>query len=84
MVTALCMLQVADIPVDHPSCSKQHCVLQYRLVERDKEDGGVKRVIRWVWWGGCGGVGVVGWVGVCLTLPVLPIRQALPDRPGVH
>ncbi|KAJ3404709.1 Smad nuclear-interacting protein 1, partial [Chytridiales sp. JEL 0842] len=23
---------VADIPVDHPSCSKQHAVLQFRLV----------------------------------------------------
>lgn len=22
--------KVADIPTDHPSCSKQHCVLQYR------------------------------------------------------
>lgn len=23
---------VCDIPLDHPSCSKQHAVLQYRLV----------------------------------------------------
>ena len=23
---------VADIPIDHPSCSKQHAVLQYRQV----------------------------------------------------
>ncbi|KAJ8102456.1 SMAD/FHA domain-containing protein [Lipomyces tetrasporus] len=23
---------VADVPLDHPSCSKQHAVLQYRLV----------------------------------------------------
>lgn len=26
--------KVADIPLDHPSCSKQHAVLQYRLVDR--------------------------------------------------
>ena len=30
---------VADIPIDHPSCSKQHAVFQYRLVEYQKEDG---------------------------------------------
>jgi smad nuclear-interacting protein 1 len=28
---------VADLPVDHPSCSKQHAVLQYRQIET--EDG---------------------------------------------
>jgi smad nuclear-interacting protein 1 len=26
--------RVADIPTDHPSCSKQHAVLQYRLTEK--------------------------------------------------
>ncbi|KAJ3220979.1 hypothetical protein HK099_003848 [Clydaea vesicula] len=26
---------VCDIPIDHPSCSKQHAVLQYRQVERE-------------------------------------------------
>ena len=30
---------IADIPIDHPSCSKQHAVFQYRLVEYTKEDG---------------------------------------------
>ena len=25
--------KVAGIPLDHPSCSKQHAVLQYRLVD---------------------------------------------------
>ncbi|KAK3577837.1 hypothetical protein CHS0354_000235 [Potamilus streckersoni] len=30
---------VADIPVDHPSCSKQHAVLQYRMVDLKREDG---------------------------------------------
>jgi smad nuclear-interacting protein 1 len=24
--------EVADVPVDHPSCSKQHAVIQFRLV----------------------------------------------------
>ncbi|KAK9823054.1 hypothetical protein WJX81_004560 [Elliptochloris bilobata] len=30
--------RVVDVPTDHPSCSKQHAVLQYRLIE--KEDTG--------------------------------------------
>ncbi|GAA0172088.1 RNA splicing factor [Lithospermum erythrorhizon] len=28
--------RVADIPTDHPSCSKQHAVLQYRQLESDQ------------------------------------------------
>ena len=35
----LVFLQVADIPLDHPSCSKQHSALQYRLVSYTREDG---------------------------------------------
>ena len=31
--------KVADIPLDHPSCSKQHSVLQYRLVPVTRQDG---------------------------------------------
>lgn len=31
--------KIADIPVDHPSCSKQHAVLQYRLVPYTRADG---------------------------------------------
>ena len=31
--------RVADIPTDHPSCSKQHAVLQYRLTEKKHPDG---------------------------------------------
>ncbi|XP_076445015.1 smad nuclear-interacting protein 1-like [Babylonia areolata] len=38
--------RVADIPVDHPSCSKQHAVLQYRLTEYSRPDGTVGRKVR--------------------------------------
>ncbi|XP_028326766.1 smad nuclear-interacting protein 1 [Gouania willdenowi] len=31
--------KIADIPIDHPSCSKQHAVFQYRLVEFTRSDG---------------------------------------------
>ncbi|XP_073003656.1 uncharacterized protein [Typha latifolia] len=31
--------RVADVPTDHPSCSKQHAVLQFRLVEKEQPDG---------------------------------------------
>ena len=30
--------KVADIPLDHPSCSKQHAALQYRLVTYTRAD----------------------------------------------
>lgn len=30
---------IVDLAVDHPSCSKQHAVLQYRLVNYEREDG---------------------------------------------
>ncbi|XP_036355122.1 smad nuclear-interacting protein 1-like [Octopus sinensis] len=30
--------RVADIPTDHPSCSKQHAVLQFRVVESRESD----------------------------------------------
>ena len=37
---------VADIPVDHPSCSKQHAVIQFRNVVKKNEfgdkEGGVR------------------------------------------
>lgn len=38
--------KVADIPVDHPSCSKQHAVLQYRLTAYEREDGSRGRRVR--------------------------------------
>ena len=31
--------KVADIPLDHPSCSKQHAVLQYRLIPFTRQNG---------------------------------------------
>lgn len=37
---------VADIPVDHPSCSKQHAVLQYRLVEYKRKDESTGRIVK--------------------------------------
>src|SRR6218665_408433 len=38
--------RVADIPIDHPSCSKQHAVLQYRLVDCKRPDGSMGRHVR--------------------------------------
>lgn len=38
--------KVADIPVDHPSCSKQHAALQYRLVPFEREDGTMGKRVR--------------------------------------
>ncbi|EEB20003.1 Smad nuclear-interacting protein, putative [Pediculus humanus corporis] len=38
--------KVADIPIDHPSCSKQHAALQYRLVQYNRPDGSVGKQIR--------------------------------------
>lgn len=38
--------KVADIPVDHPSCSKQHAALQYRLTDYTREDGTKGKRIR--------------------------------------
>ncbi|XP_024544443.1 FHA domain-containing protein DDL isoform X1 [Selaginella moellendorffii] len=37
--------KVADIPIDHPSCSKQHAVIQYRLIEKEV-DGLMSKKIR--------------------------------------
>ncbi|CAD6244262.1 GSCOCG00013313001-RA-CDS [Cotesia congregata] len=38
--------KVADIPLDHPSCSKQHAALQYRLVSYEREDGKFGKRVR--------------------------------------
>lgn len=38
--------KVADVPVDHPSCSKQHSVLQFRLVDYKRPDGTMGRRVK--------------------------------------
>uniref|UniRef100_A0A8C9Q371 Smad nuclear interacting protein 1 n=1 Tax=Spermophilus dauricus TaxID=99837 RepID=A0A8C9Q371_SPEDA len=38
--------RIADIPIDHPSCSKQHAVFQYRLVEYTRADGTIGRRVK--------------------------------------
>jgi len=34
---------ICDLPIDHPSCSKQHAVLQYRLIDYKRDDGTMGR-----------------------------------------
>lgn len=38
---------MVDLPVDHPSCSSQHAVLQYRLVNYEKKDGSTGKRVRY-------------------------------------
>ncbi|XP_051921982.1 smad nuclear-interacting protein 1 [Hippocampus zosterae] len=38
--------KIADIPIDHPSCSKQHAVFQYRVTEFTRADGTTGRRVR--------------------------------------
>ncbi|CAN8258647.1 unnamed protein product [Cochlearia groenlandica] len=38
--------RIADIPTDHPSCSKQHAVIQFREVEKEKPDGMMGKQVR--------------------------------------
>ncbi|KAI3835239.1 hypothetical protein MKW98_020355 [Papaver atlanticum] len=38
--------RVADIPTDHSSCSKQHVVIHYWLVEKEQPDGMLKKKVR--------------------------------------
>ncbi|KAG8998250.1 hypothetical protein FRB90_012345 [Tulasnella sp. 427] len=37
---------VADIPIDHPSCSKQHAAIQFRQVQEKDEWGAAKAVVK--------------------------------------
>lgn len=37
--------KICELAVDHPSCSKQHAALQYRLVPYEREDGTVGKKI---------------------------------------
>jgi len=40
---------ICDLPVDHPSCSKQHAVLQYRLMDYKRDDGSMgRRVVPYI------------------------------------
>lgn len=58
--------RVADIVVDHPSCSKQHAVVQFRLFEKiDEKEGTTRRSVRWAGVGGFGKGG--GGLGGCGT-----------------
>lgn len=38
--------RIADIPIDHPSCSKQHAALQYRMVQFTRTNGTIGRRVR--------------------------------------
>lgn len=38
--------RLVDVPTDHPSCSKQHAVLQFRLVEAADEYGVNQQVVK--------------------------------------
>jgi smad nuclear-interacting protein 1 len=38
--------QVCDLPIDHPSASKQHAVIQFRQVSERNEFGDVKMLIK--------------------------------------
>ncbi|KAK8545710.1 hypothetical protein V6N13_066979 [Hibiscus sabdariffa] len=38
--------RVADVPTDHPSCSKQHAVIQFRQVEKEQPDGTLIKQVR--------------------------------------
>jgi len=37
---------IADIPIDHPSCSSQHAVIQFRFVDYEKPDGMIGKRVR--------------------------------------
>ena len=39
---------VADIPVDHPSISKQHAVIQYRFASLTSEYGDKSNTIKYI------------------------------------
>jgi len=38
--------EVADIPTDHPTCSKQHAVLQYRMIQKEDEEGEILKIVK--------------------------------------
>ncbi|XP_004289155.1 PREDICTED: FHA domain-containing protein DDL-like [Fragaria vesca subsp. vesca] len=38
--------RVADVPIDHPSCSKQHAVIQFRQAEEEGADGTLLKEVK--------------------------------------
>lgn len=42
LILTSCYKKVADIPIDHPSCSSQHAVLQFRQVTSTNDETGEK------------------------------------------
>ena len=48
VISFIYIFQIVDIAVDHPSCSKQHAVLQYRLVDYEKPDGTSGKRVKYV------------------------------------
>lgn len=38
--------RVADIPIDHPSCSMQHAAIQFRAIQFEREDGSAGKRVR--------------------------------------
>jgi len=46
LLSTVYILQVVDMPIDHPSCSKQHAALQYRLVQVENEEGRNVKVVK--------------------------------------
>lgn len=51
---------VVDVPIEHPSSSKQHAVLQYRQVQSRDEFGQTKSAVKWVFLV-CQRLTLVGW-----------------------
>lgn len=39
---------IVDIPTEHPSCSKQHAVIQFRQITKRNEFGDVRRHVQYV------------------------------------
>ena len=37
---------IVDIPTEHPSCSKQHAVIQFRQITKRNEFGDVRRHVQ--------------------------------------
>jgi hypothetical protein len=65
--------RLVDVPTDHPSCSKQHAVLQYRLVEAPDAYGVNQQVQRLI--SPVARPSAVSWMSLqvaCKSLPAAP------------